>query len=64
MSMNSGSAAAAVPITIMEAQRKAIVAALQYTHGNVKAAADVLWIARITLIRKIKAYEIKREEWE
>ena len=51
------------PVSMMEAQRYAIVDALRYTHGDLLGAAWKLGIGLSTLRRKIKAYEIRNVEW-
>jgi transcriptional regulator with GAF, ATPase, and Fis domain len=47
------------PITIAEAERRAVVAALRHTCGRKGEAAELLGIAHPTLNRKIKAYGIE-----
>lgn len=51
------------PLSLLEVERAAIIAALCYTSGNIGGAAWVLEIAQNTLRRKIKAYEIQPQEW-
>ena len=49
----------AVPdVPLDELERRAIVAALERTHGNVKEASTALGIDRSTLYDKLKRYEI------
>jgi DNA-binding NtrC family response regulator len=47
-------------LTLQEIERQYIVATLQRTQGNIKAAADALGIDRSTLYEKIRRYEIPR----
>jgi two-component system response regulator HydG len=46
--------------TLHELEKRAIVATLERTQGNVKEAAVILGIDRSTLYEKIKRYEIPR----
>lgn len=52
-----------VPMTMLDAQRGAIVAALRYTRGDMAGAAYHLGIGRATIYRKVKDYEIQSWEW-
>jgi DNA-binding NtrC family response regulator len=45
-------------VPLGELERRAIVAALERTHGNVKEASTALGIDRSTLYDKLKRYEI------
>ena len=45
-------------LTVAEAERRAIVAALAKTGGNLSAAIRVLKMGRTTLYRKLRAYGI------
>jgi transcriptional regulator of acetoin/glycerol metabolism len=51
------------PLTMVEAQRSAIVEALRYTRGDMSGAAWFLGIGRATIYRKVRDYEIMPEEW-
>lgn len=54
LSLNDGTR----PPVLKELEKSAIVAALRYCRGNVKAASLVLGIGRATMHRKIKEYDI------
>jgi transcriptional regulator of acetoin/glycerol metabolism len=45
-------------VPLGELERRAIVAALERKHGNVKEASSALGIDRSTLYDKLKRYEI------
>jgi transcriptional regulator of acetoin/glycerol metabolism len=45
-------------VSLGELERRAIVAALERKHGNVKEASNALGIDRSTLYDKLKRYEI------
>jgi DNA-binding NtrC family response regulator len=47
-------------ISLNELERRAIIATLERTHGNVKEAALSLGVDRSTLYEKLKRYEIPR----
>ena len=47
-------------IALSELERRAIIATLERTHGNVKEAAASLGVDRSTLYDKLKRYEIPR----
>jgi len=47
-------------ISLAELERRAIIATLERTHGNVKEAATSLGVDRSTLYEKLKRYEIPR----
>jgi DNA-binding NtrC family response regulator len=47
-------------ISLAELERRAIIATLERTHGNVKEAAASLGVDRSTLYDKLKRYEIPR----
>ena len=57
-----GASAWEVPgnLPLTELERRAIIATLERTHGNIKEAAASLGIDRSTLYDKIKRYEIPR----
>jgi len=46
------------PPSLKELEKTAIIAALRYCQGNIKAAASVLGIGRATIHRKIKEHDI------
>ena len=48
-------------VSLAELERRAIVATLERTHGNVKEAAASLGVDRSTLYDKLKRYEIPRQ---
>jgi transcriptional regulator of acetoin/glycerol metabolism len=48
---------------MLEAKRAAIVEALRETKGSMDGAAYVLDIARSTLYRKVREYEIEPRDW-
>jgi len=52
------SASTQEPLTLAEAERLAIVRALEQAHGNKRAAADMLGVYRPTLYGKIKKYKL------
>ena len=52
-----------MPMSMVEAQRHAIVAALRYTYGDMAGSAYHLGIGRATIYRKVRDYEIQVEEW-
>ena len=45
-------------IPLPEAERRAIMEALGFTHGDRGKAAQLLQISRATLYRKLKEYQI------
>jgi len=47
-------------VPLDELERRAIIAALERKHGNVKEASAALGIDRSTLYDKLKHYEISR----
>jgi transcriptional regulator of acetoin/glycerol metabolism len=47
-------------VTLAELERRAIIATLERTAGNIKEAATMLGIDRSTLYDKLKRYEIER----
>jgi DNA-binding NtrC family response regulator len=47
-------------VSLAELERRAIIATLERTHGNVKEAAASLGVDRSTLYEKLKRYEIPR----
>ena len=47
-----------VVIPLVELERRAIMQALEYTHGDRAIAAHLLGIGRTTLYRKLKEYEL------
>jgi DNA-binding NtrC family response regulator len=47
-------------LTLQEIEKRAIVATVERTQGNIKEAAAQLGIDRSTLYEKIKRYEIPR----
>jgi DNA-binding NtrC family response regulator len=47
-------------LNLEELEAWAIRLALDSTHGNVSAAADILGIHRDTLANKVKKYQIRR----
>lgn len=51
------------PMSIVEAERAAIVNALRATLGDKDGAAYFLGIGRSTLYRKMRSFEIQPEEW-
>ena len=59
---SNGKAGWTVPgdVSLDELERRAIVATLERTHGNVKEAAASLGVDRSTLYDKLKRYEIAR----
>ena len=50
-------------LTVVEAVRAAIVVAMRATGGDRPAAARLLMIGRTTLYRKLREFEIRRDEW-
>jgi transcriptional regulator of acetoin/glycerol metabolism len=50
-------------LTMVEAKRAAIVAALREAGGSPDGAAYMLEIARSTLYRKMREFEIQPREW-
>lgn len=54
---------AAAPVSLVQAERQAIVMALRYCMGNKEGAAWKLGIGKSTLYRKIRELEIREEEW-
>ena len=57
------SAAAAQIESLVESQRRCIVTALRAAGGSKDGAAFYLGIGKATLYRKIRAFEIRPEEW-
>jgi two-component system response regulator AtoC len=49
---------AAVPISLQEAEKRAIIKALEWAGGNKSSAARVLGITRQTLRQKLKKYDV------
>ena len=49
--------------TLKEAERKAIVSALQFAEGQIKQAAWILGIHRNTLASKMKEFGITEKSW-
>ena len=49
---------ARVPISLQEAEKRAIIAALEWAGGNKSSAARVLGITRQTLRQKLKKYHV------
>ena len=47
-------------ISLADLERRAIIATLERTHGNVREAAASLGVDRSTLYEKLKRYEIPR----
>ena len=47
-------------VSLAELERRAIIATLERTRGNVKEAAVSLGVDRSTLYDKLKRYEIAR----
>jgi DNA-binding NtrC family response regulator len=56
---NGPPAAPGVPLPLVELERRAIVDALEFTHGDRAVAAQMLGIGRTTLYRKIKEYRLE-----
>ena len=54
----SSSDKAPVPISLEEAERRAIIEALEWAGGNKSSAARILGITRHTLRQKIKKYQV------
>jgi transcriptional regulator with GAF, ATPase, and Fis domain len=50
------------PLTMDEMEKRQILKTLEYTNWNKSQAAAILKIERSTLDRKIKAYELKKDE--
>lgn len=63
MRLQQASEIALPGLSMVEVQRAAIVTALRHCGGSKDGAAFVLGIARSTLYRKIRAFEIQPEEW-
>ena len=55
----ANSAAPSGPMTLEEAERRAVREALRFTEGNKVQAARVLGIARSTLLEKLKRFDAK-----
>lgn len=51
------------PLSLVEAERAAIVAALRHTGGNLPGASWLLGCGLSTLRRKIQGYDIEAGEW-
>jgi DNA-binding NtrC family response regulator len=49
------------PVPLDEVERKHIQETLRYTRGNRRAAANLLGIARSTLLAKIRRYQLDRQ---
>jgi two-component system response regulator HydG len=47
-----------VPISLQEAEKRAIIEALEWAGGNKSSAARVLGITRQTLRQKLKKYHV------
>ena len=56
-------ATATVPMTMAEAKRAAIVAALRYSRGDRTLAAATLGIGYGTIYRKIREFDIEPGEY-
>jgi DNA-binding NtrC family response regulator len=52
------------PAPLEAVEREHILSALRYTRGNKRRAAQLLGIARSTLIQKVRRYEIRLVELE
>jgi transcriptional regulator of acetoin/glycerol metabolism len=52
------------PLTMIEAQRAAIVEALRYTRGDIPGASYFLGIGRTTIYRKLREFEIRPDEYQ
>lgn len=52
----------APPVSLEAVERAHILLALRYTHGNKRRAAQLLGIARSTLIQKVRRYGIQRAD--
>ncbi len=50
------------PLTLEEMEKRHILRTLEHTHWNKSQAAGILKIERSTLDRKIKAFDLKKEE--
>ena len=57
-----GGAAAYEPLPLEEIEKRYILQTLDHTDWNKSQAASILQIERSTLDRKIKGYNLKREE--
>lgn len=56
------SGAAAPPVSLEAVEREHILVALRHTRGNKRRAAQLLGIARSTLIQKVRRYQIQPAE--
>jgi DNA-binding NtrC family response regulator len=56
------SPAAAPPVTLEAVERAQILVGLRHTRGNKRRAAQLLGIARSTLIQKVRRYQIQPAE--
>lgn len=54
--------AAAPPVSLEAVEREHILVALRHTRGNKRRAAQLLGIARSTLIQKVRRYQIQPAE--
>jgi DNA-binding NtrC family response regulator len=54
--------AAGPPVPLETVEREHIVVALRHTRGNKRRAAQLLGIARSTLIQKVRRYQIQPAE--
>ncbi len=46
------------PLSLRDLERRHIYSVLRYTHGNKRRAAQILGIARSTLIQKVRRFEL------
>lgn len=53
---------AAPPVSLEAVEREHILVALRHTRGNKRRAAQLLGIARSTLIQKVRRYQIQPAE--
>ena len=51
------------PVELLEAEKRAIIQALIFTHGNVTSAAKVLGLSRQLLTHKIKRHGLSRRDF-
>lgn len=56
------SGAVAPPLSLEAVEREHILLALRHTRGNKRRAAQLLGIARSTLIQKVRRYQIQPDE--